>query len=276
MRSFITPHTVANQARMRSPKDKAKARVFIEGDDDYRIYQNLVQSETCILIPSSGKLNAIGAVQLLRKEGWKGVLALVDRDFDALDGTDVAGPDVVVTDDHDAEMMLLRSGALEKVIVEYGIAATGDEVREVLLNASRPLGYLRWVSLRLNFRLDFEDLDFSDFVDPSTLTAETERCVVTVIRNTRGCSMAPDLVLAKTQSAMQTQYDPWQVCCGHDAVAVLALYTGRRLERVPHPATIARALRLAFEFAHFAITTLCERIRAWEQANQEWHILKGA
>lgn len=276
MRSFITPHTVANQARMRNPKDKAKARVFIEGDDDYRIYQNLFQAETCILIPSSGKANAIGALQLLRKEGWKGVLALVDRDFDALHGTDAAEPDVLVTDDHDAEMMLIRSGALEKVLVEYGIGAKGDEVRGVLLNASRPLGYLRWVSQRLNFRLDFDDLDFSGFIDPSTLTAEAEPCVYTVIKNTRGCSLAPGLVLAETKSAMQTVYDPWQVCCGHDAVAVLALYTGRRLKRVPHPATIARALRLAFEFAHFAVTKLCERIRAWEQTNQNWHILKGA
>src|SRR5579872_1716274 len=107
MREFITPYTVANQARMRNPKDKAKARVFIEGDDDYRIYQHLIAVESCILVPSTGRSNAIGAVQLLRKEGWTGVLALVDRDFDALDGVDVSGPDVVVTDDHDAEMILL-------------------------------------------------------------------------------------------------------------------------------------------------------------------------
>lgn len=276
MQAYITPQTVANQARMRNPKDKTKTRVFIEGDDDYRIFQNLISADGCILIPSTGKTNALGAVQLLRKEGWKGVIALVDKDFDELSGVDVSGPDSVVTDEHDAELMIIRSPALQKLLVEHDLGNTADDLRRDLLNAARPVGYLRWISIQKNLRLNFDDLTFEEFVDTKTLEVSLDQCLEAVIRNTRGCRVNRGALEAELRAKLGGSHDLWHVCCGHDVVALLAIHVGLHCNLRVHPPMMARSLRLAFEFSHFKLTRLYAAITEWEQRNAGWRILRTA
>ncbi len=202
------------------------------------------------------------------------MFAIVDRDFDAVNGVDVGSSDVAVTDDHDAEMMLLRSAALEKLLVEFALSEDIDHLRTTLLEAGRPLGYLRWLSLKQNLRLDFDDLLFKDFVDPDTLTTDPNLCIAAIVRNTRGCTLSPEGLLPQLDKLMAGRHDLWQVCCGHDLVAILAIRIERCSGRSIHPAIVARSVRLAFEFAHFQVTKLFAWIQEWETRNPEWRVLR--
>lgn len=167
----------------------------------------------------------------------------------------------------------MRSPALEKVLIEYGIRVEADGLRGNLLDGAKPLGYIRWTSIRCKLRLYFDDLDFESLADPG-LVLPIDACVSAVIANTRGCTIAPEKLSAAARKSMLPTHDPWHVCCGHDVVALLAVYAGRQSGRRIHPVTMASALRLAFEFVHFQATRLCAAIRAWEEAHAGWQILR--
>ena len=94
----------------------------------------------CDVVPSEGKRNAYHALNDLRKSKHAGVLVVVDADFSRVDGQLILDPDVVVSDDHDMESMLVKSRALVKLLIEYDLKAD-DFVHRLrsswLLRASR-------------------------------------------------------------------------------------------------------------------------------------------
>ena len=69
--------------------------------------------------------------------------------------------------------MLLESPSLDKLLDEFGseqkiarfTESNKTDVRQALLIAAGPIGYLRWASQRNNLSLTFEGIVFSRFID---------------------------------------------------------------------------------------------------------------
>lgn len=144
----LDPHAVANTIRMARTVRRGAAAMLVEGSKDARVYRNLVDEERCNAVPAGNKRNALEALALLRRSGERGVLAVVDADFTALTGAVAADPDVIATDAHDLEGMLLRSQALSKLLVEYDLAPgiLGPDAGLILARAAQPIGYLRFAA----------------------------------------------------------------------------------------------------------------------------------
>lgn len=98
---------------------------------------------------------------MLKQAHLLGILAILDADFDLLEQKADADADLFFTDTHDLETMILQSSALDDIFEEYGSErkimhleqAQGKNIRELLLECGKPLGYLRWVSERKAFSL---------------------------------------------------------------------------------------------------------------------------
>ena len=71
------------------------------------------------MLPSS-KQCAIEILEILEKSNFQRVLAIVDADFDRLENLANKRPNLLPTDTHDLETMLIKSPALEKVVAEFG------------------------------------------------------------------------------------------------------------------------------------------------------------
>ena len=112
------------------------AILIVEGVNDVRFWSTR-QHDTCELVDGEGKGTVVGAVHQLDAENFRGVLGVVDDDYDSLMGISPGTRNLIATDTHDLECLLCRSSALETVLTEFGVAskvkrfeeAAGDDVR---------------------------------------------------------------------------------------------------------------------------------------------------
>jgi len=72
----------------------------------------------CLMVNAFNKENAINSLLMLDSNSFPGVLAIVDSDFRVLERNFPTNRNLLPTDFHDLETMLLVSPALDKVLSE--------------------------------------------------------------------------------------------------------------------------------------------------------------
>ena len=285
MREYITPNFIANQIRLLRDRSQYTGYSFLiaEGDTDARVWKNLVDSTKCRVENAHNKNNAVAVLNILEQGNFAGVLAIVDADFDILEGSVPLSPNLLFTDTHDLETMLLNSPALEKVLSEHGSEAKinnfAKDIRQTLLKSAKIVGYLRWASLKFNYCLKFEGLAFNKFVDNETLALNESKLLQTVKNNSQKPGLDEQEMRANMDSLKTDTQDMWYVCCGHDMVDILSNALCKALgscnSKQVDPNVLEINLRLAYESAHFRLTKLYIAIQTWEQTNQPFEVLSN-
>jgi hypothetical protein len=284
LRASVNADGIANRVRMKRLKH-AGAFLLVEGEDDKKLFKNFVDTASCIIQIAYGKPNVLGALAILEQNGFRGVLAIADADFARLEGQPPHSPNLVWTDTHDLETMLLASPALDRLLSERGdedkladfMRSAGSDVRAMLLKLGTSVGYLRWLSQREAMSLFFDDLPFDEFLNEKTL-ALNEGALLRVLqsRSRKGVLIEAD-IRAKIALLKSVEHDPWQVCCGHDLVSVVSIALlrvfGANKEADVKPGRLEESLRLAFTAADFKGTRLWTAIRAWEDQNPPFLVL---
>ena len=273
------PGEVAAEALM-TRMGFAGTLLIVEGDDDSRFFRGRIDKDACDLIIAGGKLAVVGGIERLDAQHFRGALGICDDDCASLDGNRPTSPNLVVTELHDLDTLLVRSPALERLLAEYGDKDAIDQlerahgpVRDNLAKLALPFGKLRWLSTREKLGLDFKQLkpfrfimpDWSFDVDALTLAAATQ-----LKENSHD--------LEARISALPA-VDPWLVCQGHDLLAILAkgLSTGGALgSRNPGDKVIASTLRASLDSAPWLASVLAISIRGWEVANAPFKVLLNA
>lgn len=278
MRESLRPERVANAIRMNRTL-MACTFLLVEGDTDRRLYAKFIDEQRCKIEVGLNRSFVLAVLDELRKTTTPGVLAILDADFDRLEGKTFPA-DVVLTDTHDAETLLLRSPALDAVLHEHGseeklarYTAQHGPLRDVLVRLGRDVGYLRWHSQRAGLALRFEGFDVSKAVDATfTMLDRNEATRIVLARSQK--TPLQSAVIAATDALRAPTHDPWDVCCGHDLSALLA--HGLKKVLGSHdvaPDEIEKDLRLAFERGHFERTGVFAALRAWEMTNPSFAIL---
>jgi hypothetical protein len=284
LRASVNAHSIANGVRMKRLKH-AGAFLLVEGEDDKKLFKNFVDAASCVIQIAYGKPNVLGALAILEQDSFRGVLAIADADFAHLEGQLPHSPNLIWTDTHDLETMLLASPALDRLLSERGdedrlagfLQSAGSDVRAALLKLGAPVGYLRWLSQREKMSLLFEGLPFDDFLSEKTLMLN-EGALLRVLQSRSGKGV---LIEADIQSKIallkNVEHDRWQVCCGHDLVSVLSIALvrvfGANKDADVKPGRLEESLRLAFTAADFKGTRLWAAIRAWEDQNPPFLVL---
>ncbi len=232
---------------------------MVEGDADNKFYALFVDKKKCEIIVAFNKSLVIQVISILEGEAFPGVLAIVDADFDVLEKKLPASPNILLTDTHDLETTLIRSPALEKVLGEFGseekilqvMLQTGKDIRTILLECGTPIGYLRWVPLRENLSLVFEDLAFSKFISKDAFTVDGQELIQAVKNKSRRSDILEAHLKASIQALQDDSHDPWQVCCGYDLIYIFypGNYTAQLAEeRIMRKMPILLCLRSACDW----------------------------
>jgi len=278
----LTPDRIANKIRLL--RTQYTGSFFIaEGDTDTRVWENLVDSTKCRVENASNKDNAVKVLNILEKDNFAGVLAVVDADFDILEKTVPLSPNLLLTDTHDLETMLLKSPALEKVLREHGstekIERFAQDIRQTLLQSAKIIGYLRWASLKFKYDLSFEGLAFNDFVEKKTLALNESKLIQTVKNKSQKPGLDEQEIRANMENLKTDTQDMWHVCCGHDMISILSIALCKALgtcnSKEVEPNVLEKYLRLAYESAHFRETQLYIAIQTWEQTNKPFEVLSN-
>ncbi|MCC3407212.1 MAG: DUF4435 domain-containing protein [Microcoleus sp. PH2017_10_PVI_O_A] len=284
MTNNLKPDRIANKLRLLRTQSKYTGSfVIAEGDTDARVWKNLIDSTKCRVEIAHNKDNVVKVLNILEKDNFAGVLAIVDADFWILEGTVTSSSNLLLTDTHDLETMLLKSPALEKVLSEHGseqkINNFGKDIRQTLLESAKVIGYLRWVSLKFNYALKFEGLAFSKFVDDKTLELNESKLLQTVKNNSQKLGLDEAEIIAKMDSLKTNAQDMWYVCCGHDMICILSIALCKALgtcnSKQVEPDVLEKDLRLAYESSHFQLTQLYTAIQDWEKTNQPFQVLSS-
>lgn len=281
MRELTTPNLIADRIRLLRD-DPQKTIIIVEGYSDQKFYDNLVKSESCQFVVADGKVNAVGAIQMLNQDNFQGILAIVDADFDRLEQQNQSIPNLLLTDDHDLEMMIIKSPALEKFLKERGsenkLKSFQSDIRTFLLEEGKKIGYLRWLSLRENLSLKFEDLTYSKFVDKKTVIIDILKLIKTIKDHSQQPQLKETEIRSKIQELEKIDPDNWQICCGHDLILILSIglcqIWGTSNSNEVKADILERELRLAYEQVFFTQTNLYTLIKTWETNNKPYRVIQ--
>jgi Protein of unknown function (DUF4435) len=275
VRELLTPDRVANQIRLRRSTFLG-VFLLVEGSSDKVFYERFIDKTVCELVIVAGKPSSksrvITVLEILEDSSFSGVLAIVDADFDRLESAPYHSPNLLRTDNHDLETMLIDSPALDKVIAEFGseqkIARFGS-VRAALVEAGISIGYLRWISINDELNLTFSGIKFSNFINKQTLQIDELELIKEVKNKSQNFSLNNQDIQQWITNKKSDNHDPLQVCCGHDLVEILSLGLLKAIGTMKVEAdSLERDLRLAYEEVYFQQTQLYADIRKWEIDNQ--------
>jgi hypothetical protein len=264
--------------------DHHRAILLVEGSTDARVYGGFVNGGKCELIPAASKSKAVDALKLLENGGFDGVLTIVDADFWRLDGIEPNSSNLLLTDSHDLETMILSSDALDNVPSEFGsakkITELGRPLRGILIECGLPIGHLRWLSspMKDNLSLKFRRLSFDKFVDGKTMSVSIDNLIRELKINSNDSMLDENATKLKVMTLMGEAHDPWQVCSGHDLVLILSIaikniFKNPRQGKTATLPEVGKELGRAYNYSHFCRTRLHNSIKDWGKANPSFRVL---
>lgn len=260
--------------------------LLVEGSQDFCCFERFVGEQKCKIIPTQGKPNAIEAVEHLEKLGFEGFLAIIDADFWHIDNVKIPSKNILLTDVHDLELMIINSRAFRAFIAEYASNSkiktflkrhSNGDLRSVLLDCCLPIGLLRWVSNRDNLGLKFDGLKYANCVNKDSLKVLLDNLTQNVLSLTKNKSLKTENIRTKLDENLNSgPYDLFQVCCGHDFTAILAIglrkAIGSKESKIANQNNIEKILRLSYDSRDFERTSLYEDSKKWESANVPYEI----
>ena len=272
-----TPGILAAEIEMHR-RVHAGAFLVVEGKDDLRFWRRWRHSD-CELIDGEGKPKVVAGVRRLDSRGVKGVLGVVDSDYDTFRGEDLSSPNLVATDAHDLECVLCRSQALEAVLAERGDPSqirrfeddTGLAVRQSLLDRALVFGRVRLAATLWDDTQVMPELRVPRFLDEETWIVDGAALMDAVVARSGGDREAWENRVASFAGA-----DPWFVARGHDMIEILRIGLRKVLGNMGTTVgrdDIAKDLRLAVPREYLEATGLWEGVRAWQDINHSYAIL---
>jgi hypothetical protein len=284
MRRHIDGAYVAAQIRLVRQVHKGSV-LILEGETDAKVFDRFIDPSSCTVEIAFGKENALEALDLLEEEGFPGVVAVVDADFDRILGTKYHLENLCITDCHDLDLTIFSTRALDRYLSQYvdkdvlrhKFGNDYDMIRDAVINASLPLACCRLTSVRRNLRLYFGTLKHEEFVDLDDLSVRDKDLTAYLIScSTTRCTVA--MLDAYIAAEAANLHDRYQLANGHDVAAILGIALRKLLanRRDVHTwaSEVETGLRLAFDWEALSETTLYRCLQTWEDCNKPYRILR--
>ena len=298
----VTVESIAVESRMTRAASTA-AIVIVESGVDLRLFARFFRIETSEFIVADGKENAMHAVSILDSgRAIEGYIAIVDSDFDRVleNALAVRSPNIVRTDHHDAETMVIFSGAFSRFCHEFcsdkarSWGSTPEEWATALARSIQPLSHLRLYNCARKGSLCFEGLRFDRVFDRRSLSCDTSKLKQRIIALTQARvkemegDTDPDKMIRcevmrrsitewPTDSQMKAEIgkcrttDLRSITNGHDLVELLSVALRHAFasldDKTAAVENLAKILRLSYSPDDFRGSELHTEIRAWESRN---------
>jgi hypothetical protein len=205
----IDGYYVAAQIRLFRQTHKGPI-LILEGETDARVFGYFIDSGVCDIEVAFGKKNVVDALDLLEDDGFPGVVAIIDADFDRLLGKEYQLENLCLTDKHDLDLTIFASSALNRYIVEHAdknlfereFNSDFSAIRDRVVNASLPLACCRLVSEYRGLNLYFKDLKHEELLSVDDLSTKTDELISKLIgRSSTQCTEANLRTYIATEAA---------------------------------------------------------------------------
>lgn len=254
--------------------------VIVEGASDSKFISPKILKNNCEIVICGSKTVAIEATKISNKKNNK-ALGIIDDDFDATLNICHGSTDLINTETHDIETLLLSSSALDRIIGEYAdlsklnnfLAKEGSDFRSALIKRALPFGRYRLINAIHNLGVPFAEV-FSPwkYINVPTWSVDTAKLEEDFVAISK-----MDVATIRKLDQELPQIPAWNLIQGHDAMAVLAIAMRSILcaKFSCSEAHLCKDLRLAFDNSSFQKTNMFAEIRTWE-ANKGVKLLREA
>lgn len=109
---------IANSIHLHRQQDP-RTVLIIEGSTDKRAFEQFIDIKKCRCIISSSREKAVQILEELEKNDFQGVIAIIDKDSDNLSEFLWNKSNLIFTDSHDLETMIINSDALKLFVTTH-------------------------------------------------------------------------------------------------------------------------------------------------------------
>lgn len=229
-----------------------KVIVVVEGPDDKEVYQKVMDANAvCFYVDCNCDKHFVILNALNNKYGNR-LLAIKDADFDRLDGTANPYPNMMLTDTHDMEGMIV-SECLSELQGDDAVRCQGINLADIYVELE-DVSYLKWFNHVNHYGINFSEttLDLNINAYFCACIANTQKSVSVTLADMYEFKSAYHGVSKK------------ELCNGHDIFE--RIYVRAKAANAANYAKkpFFRRLRRAYPRDSFVNTALFQAIKAWE------------
>ena len=232
-----------------------KVILIVEGADDKEVYEKVTDADaTCIYVDGNCDKHVVILDALNVRYGHR-LLAIKDSDFDRLDGISYPYANLMLTDTHDMEGMIVEA-CLQELQGEDAERCKGIALGEIYAELE-DVSYLKWFNHRCHHGINFSDvalnLDMEAYF--SACVANTDKAV--------GVTLADMYAFKATNEGVAEK----ELCNGHDILERIYVraHAAKKSNFAKKP--FFKRLRRAYPKEMFVNTSLYRDIHGWEAAN---------
>ena len=235
--------------------NNGKVFLVVEGADDKEVYEKVMDAASvCIYVDCNCDKHLVILKALNSRYGNR-LLAIKDADFDRLDGTLPQYSNMVLTDTHDMEGMIVEV-CLPELQGEDAERCKNINLEDIY-SELEDISYLKWFN-----HTNHCGINFSDVTLDLDIAAYFNACVANT-NNVVSVSLV-DMYAFKAAHIGVAEKD---LCNGHDLFE--RIYVRAKAAKVSNFAKkpFFRRLRRAYPGDKFVNTSLYQDIRKWETVN---------
>ncbi|MCZ3382754.1 DUF4435 domain-containing protein [Kosakonia sp. SOY2] len=256
----------------KSEKYSGKILIVVEGRTDISFFKCMkLHNSIHYDSPCKGKISVIESVRKLREAGNDKVYGVCDADFDLI--LQRTYKDIVLTDFHDIEVMMINCGFMRRFFFEYTNPKSYEhidentlisEIERNIFDICYHIGILKWINAEHDFGFNFANLDVEPFLhfNDFRIIFDKNAFIDSVLRRYKK-EIDRDYILRLYDEYKSKAVDILHICNGHDFTNVLSkLYKGAFTnDKNINQDKIERNLRLYYSSQHFEQTNLYSKIK---------------
>ncbi|CZQ97881.1 DUF4435 domain-containing protein [Trichococcus collinsii] len=230
MNEHMTPERIANAILMMKSSDKI-FHLILEGKIDCKVYPKFFDKEKTHISCAFGYENILAAMARLEEEEIKeNVLGIIDADFRRVLNQTIDNPQILLTDYHDIESMIINSNVLNLFTDLYikkpssiSKISGGKSIKEHAYEVSKTIALLRFLNYVEDdeFGLRFKELTYSKMINVSDL-----KIIDLILDNSNRKNQEFKMsdkpkILERYDEYKKENYDDLQFVNGHDLMNVI-------------------------------------------------------
>lgn len=273
-------YDIAQEVRFERQVHKGSI-LLLEGPTDVKRFAEFLDDFECSIANCYGRGKAGKAIRLLSEDGFLGVLAVLDCDFDRILKRLVEHENIVYSDLHDYDIEWITDDVFRRYLFQVGDSAKcsamggHQQILQKVLKGIKPLSILKLLNANGNIRFKLSMLKMEDFSDG--FSVDIDKLVDGVFEGRTADANAKADLRQKIERLVPRNFDLLQISNGHDVMTAigLALRGGIGSRSIPQTwgSEIELHLRLTFTDAEFMKASIYNGIIEWEYLNNPYRVI---
>ncbi|MEV7977013.1 hypothetical protein [Streptomyces sp. NPDC086519] len=253
--------------------------IVVEGPADVAVFDRFTNLDLCLPIPAYGKDSAHACMYRVIEDDFRGVFAILDRDWLELIPGDLQDPRIVHTDRYDLDACIFFADSVYEGIASSFCAGSGfrvgvpgcteQDILQTCVALSFPIGVLRYISERDGLGLNLRKFPLGEAVKEGDLLVDLNALIDLCLARTKdGSHSKEDLKEVLTRELGEISI-PARYCTGHDLAKAFSILVKFRWKVRIGADVVERTARSSLSEERFRDFSIYSEAAGWFEGKTE-------